>query len=141
MPGEVRRLAQMLIDTPEVVEADRVTGEDCFLAKVHEVHFGCCPAMKPKLRLDLNCVGGSVSKINITEANRAFQLPGMVANQKDAGGMRFDPSGGVIATEPRARCQERANCCLRIGGRLHLGLRVDGQRHQTRHDEGDRKSA
>ncbi len=34
MPGEVRRLAQMLIDTPEVVEADRVTGEDCFLAKV-----------------------------------------------------------------------------------------------------------
>ena len=24
----------MLVDTPEVVEADRVTGEDCFLAKV-----------------------------------------------------------------------------------------------------------
>jgi Lrp/AsnC family leucine-responsive transcriptional regulator len=34
MPGEVRRLAQMFIDTPEVVEADRVTGEDCFLVKV-----------------------------------------------------------------------------------------------------------
>ena len=34
MPGEVRRLAQMLVDTPEVVEADRVTGEDCFLVKV-----------------------------------------------------------------------------------------------------------
>ena len=34
MPGEVQRLAQMLIDTPEVVEADRVTGEDCFLAKL-----------------------------------------------------------------------------------------------------------
>ena len=34
MPGEVKRLAQMLIDIPEVVEADRVTGEDCFLAKV-----------------------------------------------------------------------------------------------------------
>ena len=34
MPGEVRRLAQMLVDTPEVVEADRVTGEDCFMAKV-----------------------------------------------------------------------------------------------------------
>jgi Lrp/AsnC family leucine-responsive transcriptional regulator len=33
-PGEVKRLAQMLIDTPEVVEADHVTGEDCFLAKV-----------------------------------------------------------------------------------------------------------
>lgn len=34
MPGELKRLAQMLIDTPEVVEADRVTGEDCFLVKV-----------------------------------------------------------------------------------------------------------
>ncbi|MCO4090336.1 MAG: Lrp/AsnC family transcriptional regulator [Sphingorhabdus sp.] len=33
-PGEVRRVEQMLIDTPEVVEADRVTGEDCFLTKV-----------------------------------------------------------------------------------------------------------
>ncbi len=34
MPGEVKRVAQMLIDAPEVVEADRVTGEDCFLARV-----------------------------------------------------------------------------------------------------------
>ena len=33
-PGEVKRVAQMLGDTPEVVEADYVTGEDCFLAKV-----------------------------------------------------------------------------------------------------------
>ena len=34
IPGQVQKLAQMLGDTPEVVEADRVTGEDCFLAKV-----------------------------------------------------------------------------------------------------------
>ena len=34
MPGQVSKLIQMLIDTPEVVEADRVTGEDCFFAKV-----------------------------------------------------------------------------------------------------------
>ena len=34
MPGEVKRVAQMLIDTLEAVEADRVTGEDCLLAKV-----------------------------------------------------------------------------------------------------------
>jgi Lrp/AsnC family transcriptional regulator, leucine-responsive regulatory protein len=33
-PGEVKRLVQMLIDAPEVVEADRVTGEDCFLARL-----------------------------------------------------------------------------------------------------------
>jgi Lrp/AsnC family leucine-responsive transcriptional regulator len=34
MPGQVKKVAQMLLDTPQVVEADRVTGEDCFLAKV-----------------------------------------------------------------------------------------------------------
>lgn len=33
-PGEVKKLAQMLKDTPEVVEADHVTGEDCFQVKV-----------------------------------------------------------------------------------------------------------
>jgi Lrp/AsnC family transcriptional regulator, leucine-responsive regulatory protein len=56
MPGEVKKLAQMLADTPQVVEADRVTGEDCFFAKVvvsdlHElekvidrfVHIGLLP--------------------------------------------------------------------------------------------------
>lgn len=34
MPGQVQRLAQMLMDTPEIIEADRVTGEDCFMGKV-----------------------------------------------------------------------------------------------------------
>ncbi len=34
MPGELKRLAQMIIDTPEIVEADRVTGEDCFVTRV-----------------------------------------------------------------------------------------------------------
>jgi len=34
MPGQVKKVAQMLLDTPQVVEADCVTGEDCFLAKV-----------------------------------------------------------------------------------------------------------
>jgi len=34
MPGEVKRLAKMLEDTPQIIEADRVTGEDCFLAKI-----------------------------------------------------------------------------------------------------------
>jgi Lrp/AsnC family leucine-responsive transcriptional regulator len=40
MPGEVKRIEQMLIDTPEVVDADRVTGQDCFIAKiiVSDVH-------------------------------------------------------------------------------------------------------
>jgi Lrp/AsnC family transcriptional regulator, leucine-responsive regulatory protein len=34
MPGEVKRVSQMLKDAPEVVEADKVTGEDCFQVKV-----------------------------------------------------------------------------------------------------------
>ncbi len=34
IPGAVNKVTQMLIDAPEIVEADRVTGEDCFVAKV-----------------------------------------------------------------------------------------------------------
>ena len=34
MPGEMKRLTQMLIDTPQIVQADSVTGQDCFLAKL-----------------------------------------------------------------------------------------------------------
>ncbi|NJS13418.1 MAG: Lrp/AsnC family transcriptional regulator [Sphingopyxis sp.] len=33
MPGQIRKLEQMLQESPEVVEADRITGENCFLAK------------------------------------------------------------------------------------------------------------
>lgn len=40
MAGEAKRVAQMLIDASEIVEADHVTGEDCFLAtvKVRDLH-------------------------------------------------------------------------------------------------------
>lgn len=34
IPGEVKKLVQMLEDTPEVVEANHITGEDCFQAKI-----------------------------------------------------------------------------------------------------------
>ena len=34
IPGEANRVAQMLVDTPEVVKAERVTGADCFMATV-----------------------------------------------------------------------------------------------------------
>lgn len=34
IPGQIKKLEQMLNDSPEVVEADRVTGEDCFLVKL-----------------------------------------------------------------------------------------------------------
>lgn len=34
MPWEVKKVTQLLIATPEIVEADSVTGEDCFLEKV-----------------------------------------------------------------------------------------------------------
>lgn len=34
MPGEMKRVAAMLAEGPEIIEADRVTGDDCFFAKV-----------------------------------------------------------------------------------------------------------
>lgn len=35
IPGELRRVAQILRDLPEVVECDRITGDDCYLARAH----------------------------------------------------------------------------------------------------------
>ncbi len=35
IPGELKRVAEILTGLPEVVECDRVTGEDCFVARVH----------------------------------------------------------------------------------------------------------
>lgn len=34
VPGAFDKLARILSDTSQVVEADRVTGEDCFIAKI-----------------------------------------------------------------------------------------------------------
>ncbi len=35
MPGEHQRVADILRGLPEVIECDRITGEDCFLARAH----------------------------------------------------------------------------------------------------------
>ena len=35
VPGQLKRVADLLGDIPEIVECDRVTGEDCFVARAH----------------------------------------------------------------------------------------------------------
>ena len=35
MPGQLQKVAEILRSLPEIVECDRVTGEDCFLARAH----------------------------------------------------------------------------------------------------------
>ncbi len=35
MPGQLRKVAEVLAGLEAVVECDRVTGEDCFMAKAH----------------------------------------------------------------------------------------------------------
>ncbi len=35
VPGELNRVAEMLRGLPEIVECDRITGEDCFIARAH----------------------------------------------------------------------------------------------------------
>jgi Lrp/AsnC family transcriptional regulator, leucine-responsive regulatory protein len=34
MMGELPRVAKLIEDSPEVVECDRITGDDCFIAKL-----------------------------------------------------------------------------------------------------------
>jgi Lrp/AsnC family leucine-responsive transcriptional regulator len=35
LPGELQRVADILSKLPEIIECDRVTGEDCFVARAH----------------------------------------------------------------------------------------------------------
>jgi len=35
VPGELGRVAELLKEIPEIATCDRVTGEDCFIARVH----------------------------------------------------------------------------------------------------------
>ena len=35
IPGQLRKVAQILRTLPEIVACDRITGEDCFLARAH----------------------------------------------------------------------------------------------------------
>jgi Lrp/AsnC family leucine-responsive transcriptional regulator len=35
IPGQLRKVADILRSLPEIVECDRITGEDCFIAKAH----------------------------------------------------------------------------------------------------------
>ena len=35
IPGQLKKVAEILQGLPEVVECDRVTGEDCFIARAH----------------------------------------------------------------------------------------------------------
>ena len=35
IPGQLRKVAEILRGLPEITECDRITGEDCFLARAH----------------------------------------------------------------------------------------------------------
>jgi Lrp/AsnC family transcriptional regulator, leucine-responsive regulatory protein len=35
VPGEMQRVAEIIQGIPEITQCDRVTGEDCFLARAH----------------------------------------------------------------------------------------------------------
>jgi Lrp/AsnC family transcriptional regulator, leucine-responsive regulatory protein len=35
IPGQLRKVAEILRELPEIVECDRITGDDCFIARAH----------------------------------------------------------------------------------------------------------
>ncbi len=35
IPGQLHKVAEVLRELPEIVECDRITGEDCFIARAH----------------------------------------------------------------------------------------------------------
>lgn len=35
IPGQLQKVAELLKSLPEIIECDRITGDDCFIAKAH----------------------------------------------------------------------------------------------------------
>jgi Lrp/AsnC family leucine-responsive transcriptional regulator len=40
IPGQLQKVAEILRELPEIVECDRITGEDCFIARAHVASIG-----------------------------------------------------------------------------------------------------
>lgn len=49
LPGELGRVVAILKEIPEVVQCDRITGDDCFLARVHVASVADLEALIDKL--------------------------------------------------------------------------------------------
>lgn len=49
MPGQLRKVAELLSELDAVVECDRVTGEDCFIARAHVASVGELEALIDRL--------------------------------------------------------------------------------------------
>jgi Lrp/AsnC family leucine-responsive transcriptional regulator len=40
IPGQLQKVADVLRELPDIVECDRITGEDCFIARAHVASIG-----------------------------------------------------------------------------------------------------
>lgn len=49
IPGQLRKVADILQSLPEIVECDRVTGEDCFIARAHVRSVGAMERLIDKI--------------------------------------------------------------------------------------------
>ena len=73
-PGQLTRVAQTAEETPQVVECYRITGEDCFLLKVHAPSIGALEEVLDRFLL----FGQTTTSIVVSTpvAPRSLPLPG-----------------------------------------------------------------
>lgn len=76
-PGQLRRVAEAVRDTPQVVECYRVTGEDCFVLKLHAPSVGELEETLDRIRL----FGQTTTSIVVSTPvpPRPLPLPGPAA--------------------------------------------------------------
>lgn len=83
-PGQLRRVAEIAVDSPEVTECHRITGEDCFLMKIQ---VGAVDQLEEVLDRFL-AYGQTTSSIvqSSPVPPRPLPLPPVVADGREAAG-------------------------------------------------------
>lgn len=94
MPGCLQRVQELLAGMPEVVECDRVTGEDCFVAKVQVQSARAIQGVVDRL---VPCASTNTSIVQSTPVAR--RLPAISAvkrpSKRNRAAKRVDPAGSL----------------------------------------------
>jgi Lrp/AsnC family leucine-responsive transcriptional regulator len=95
VPGALSQVAEILRSAPEIVECDRVTGEDCFVARAHVKSIEDLESLIDRI------IPYAMTTTSIIQSTLVKRRPAPIASNEDDGAERG--RGGVRRQAPASR--------------------------------------
>ena len=95
VPGELKTVAEILRSAPEIVECDRVTGEDCFVARAHVKSIEDLEGLIDRI------IPYAMTTTSIIQSTLVKRRPPPILSNEDGGAERS--RGGVRRRGPASR--------------------------------------